>query len=235
VSVPQQVPAPAPFARRTSLVGPVVLTVVGVLVLVGAAVATIATVGGFASAVRSDVLTSEGGPGPAVLASADAPGSTSVDLVAGERYAVYLTVPRSSLGDDERPDLDEAVLLLAPSGTVVEAAGSPGVNMTTGVGGRVAATVGAFTAPETGTYAMAVPSAGVPDAWVAVTLDKPFAPFFGAIWGTVLGVFVVLGLVAAGFGAIVGGVVWWVLRARARQAARGAGAPLDARHVTDAG
>lgn len=211
--------SPVPAPRRPSLAGPVALTATGVLLLVAALVLTIVAAAGFAGAVRSDVLTRDGRPGSAVLASADAPGATSVELTAGERYAVYLVVPSDAVRDDERVDLDEDVLLLAPSGAVVEADGSPGVNMRTGVGDRVAMTVGAFTAPETGTYEMAVPPTDVAGAWVALAPDKPFGPFFGAIWGTVLGVFGVLGLSAVGFGVLVGGIVWWVVRARARRAA----------------
>lgn len=213
-------PAVAPAPRRTSLAGPVVLTVVGALLLVGALAVAVATAGAFVGAVRSDVVALDGsGPGDAVLASADAPGVTSVELTAGERYAVYLVVPRETVGDDERPDLEDDVLLRTPSGAVVAADGSPGVNVTTSVRGWTAATVGAFTAPETGTYDVAAPDAGVPDAWVALAPDKPFAPFFGAIWGTVAGVFVVIGLSVVGVGVLAGGIVWWVLRARARRTA----------------
>ncbi|MBO3094843.1 hypothetical protein [Cellulomonas dongxiuzhuiae] len=211
--------SPVPAPRRTSLAGPVTLTVTGVVLLVVALVLAVVAAAGFVGAVRSDVLTRDGRPGSAVLASADAPGAARVDLTAGERYAVYLVVPRDAVRDDERPDLDEDVLLLAPSGAVIEADDSPGVNMESGVGGLVAVTVGAFTATETGTYDMAVPPTDVPGAWVALAPDKPFGPFFGAIWGTVLGVFGVLGLSAVGFGALVGGIVWWVVRARARRSA----------------
>ncbi|MBO3089371.1 hypothetical protein [Cellulomonas dongxiuzhuiae] len=211
--------SPVPAPRRTSLAGPVTLTVTGVVLLLVALVLAVVAAAGFVGAVRSDVLTRDGRPGSAVLVSADAPGATSVELTAGERYAVYLVVPRDAVRDDERPDLDEDVLLLAPSGAVIEADDSPGVNMESGVGGLVAVTVGAFTAPETGTYDMAAPPADVPGAWVALAPDKPFGPFFGAIWGTVLGVFGVLGLSAVGFGALVGGIVWWVVRARARRSA----------------
>ncbi|GIG41606.1 hypothetical protein [Cellulomonas phragmiteti] len=214
-------PSSVPASARPSLVGPVALTVTGVLLLLGALVLAVVTAGGFVGLVRSDVLAGDGQPGAAVLASAGAPGVTSVDLVAGERYAVYLVVPRDAVGEDERPRLDEAVLLRAPSGDVVAADRSPGVNATSRVRGWVAGTVGAFTAPETGTYEVAVPSAGVPDAWVALAADRPFGPFFGAVWGTVLGVFGVLGLTAAGFGVGIGGAVWWVLRARARRPVRG--------------
>jgi len=213
-------PAPVP-PRRTSLAWPVVLTVVGLLLLVAALAAAVGTVGGFVGAVRSDVLTSDGRPGAAVLAAAPAPGAARVDLEAGERYAVHLVVPRSASGEDDRPDLPEDVLLLAPSGEVVAADASPGVTMTSTAGGLVAVSVGAFTAPETGTYEMAVPSAGLPDAWVALTADKAFAPFFASVWGTVLGVFVVLGLGFVGCGAVVTGVVWWVVRARARRQVAG--------------
>ena len=218
-TLPGPPPPLPPAPRRTSLTGPVVLTVVGVLMLIGSGVAALLTAGAFVSAVSSDVLTRDGQPGPAVLVSADSPGATSVDLTAGERYAVYLVVPRGSLGDGERPDLDEDVLLLSPSGHVVEAGDAPGVNMATTAGDWRTATVGAFTAPETGTYEVAVPAAGVPGAWVALTADTPFGPFFGSIVGTVVGVFVVIGLGAVGFGVTVGGVVWWVVRARARRTA----------------
>lgn len=204
--------------RRTSVGGPVALTVTGALLLVGALVVAVLTAGRFVGAVRSDVLTLDGKPGAAVLGSADAPGATTVELTAGERYAVYLVVPKDAVGDDERPDLPGDVVLQAPSGEVVTADGSPGVNMRTGTGGQVAATVGAFTAPESGEYEVAVPSAGVPGAWVAIAPDKPFAPFFGAIWGTVAGVFVVIGLSVVGVGVLAGGIVWWVLRVRARRA-----------------
>ncbi|MBO9569622.1 MULTISPECIES: hypothetical protein [Cellulomonas] len=212
-------PGPPPRPRRTSVTGPVWLTAVGVVLLLGALVAFVATIGGFVGAVRSDVLTNDGRPGAAVLASADAPGATEVVLTAGERYAVYLVVPRDAVRDDERPELAEDVLLMAPSGAVVEADGSPGVSMQTGAGGRVAATVGAFTAPESGRYTVAVPPADASDAWVAIAADKPFGPFFGSVVGTVLGVFVVIGLSAAGFGMTLGGAIWWVLRVRARRAA----------------
>ncbi|MCC2333663.1 hypothetical protein LJN56_03450 [Cellulomonas sp. zg-Y908] len=89
---------------------------------------------------------------------------------------------------------------------------------TSRAGGWTAASVGAFTAPESGTYEVTAPPAAVQDAWVAVTPDTAFAPFFASIWGTVLGVFLVIGLGAAGMAALIGGIVWWVLRARARRA-----------------
>ncbi|MBO0898849.1 hypothetical protein J1G44_06575 [Cellulomonas sp. zg-ZUI199] len=218
---PDPAASPPAAPRRPSLTWPVVLTVVGLLVLVAALAAAVGTAGAFVGAVRSDVLTSDGQPGVAVLAAAPAPGAARVHLTEGERYAVHLVVPSGASREDDRPDLPEDVLLLAPSGEVVAADGSPGVTMTSTAGGLVAVSVGAFTAPQTGTYEMAVPSAGVPDAWVALTPDKEFAPFFASIWGTVLGVFVVLGLGFVGSGAVITGVVWWVVRARARAAVAG--------------
>lgn len=209
-------PAPVPARPRTSLVGPVVLTVVGVLLLVGALVVALSTAGRFVGLVTSDVLTSDGRPGSAVLAAVDAPGSTTVDLTAGERYAVYVVVPRDTLGEGGRPDLTEDVVLRAPSGETVAADGSPGVNMREGLGDQVAGTVGAFTAPETGTYEMTAPPAAR-GAWVALAPDKPFLPFFGGVWATVFGVFGVFVLGALGFAVLAGGIVWWVLRVRTRR------------------
>lgn len=215
-ALPPPLPAAAP--RRTSLTGPVVLTAVGVLLLVGALLAAVATAGVLVGALRTDVLTRDGEPGPAVLAVTVAPGAVEVDLVAGERYAVYVVVPADAAPAGERPDLEQDVLLRAPSGEVLAADGAPGVNVRTAAGGRVAATVGAFTAPESGTYAVAAPPTAVDDTWVALAPDQAFVPFFSAIWGTVLGAFVVIALVMGGGGAVVGGVVWWVLRARAGRA-----------------
>lgn len=215
-----QPPAPPPPApRRTSLTGPVVLTGVGVLLLVGSLLAALVTAGGFVGLLRTDVLTRDGAPGSAVVGWASAPGAEQVWLEGGERYAVYLVVDADDVADGERPRMAQDVLLQAPSGEVLAADGSPGVDMRTGVRGSVAATVGAFTAPESGSYAMAVPPTQYDGAWVALAPDKPFAPFFTAIWGTVLGVFVVIGLAIGGGSLLVGGVVWWVLRARARRAA----------------
>lgn len=215
--------SPPPSPRRTSLTGPVVLTAVGVLLLVGALVAALATAGGFVGALRTDVLTLRGEPGPAVLGRADAPGVAQVELVAGERYAVHLVVHQGDVPEGERPRLEQDVLLQAPSGTVVAADGAPGVSTRTAAGGRVAVSVGAFTAPEDGTYTMVVPPAELDGAWVAVAPDKDFAPFFTAIWGTVLGTFLTIGLGLVGGGALVAGVVWWVLRARARRTTGPAG------------
>lgn len=212
-------PAPVPAPRRTSVTGPVLLTAGGALLLVVALVVGVLTAVGLVRTVDTGVVRADGGPGPAVLAWADAPGATTVDLDAGERYVVHAVAPRSSVRGDDGPRLTEPVLLQAPSGQVVAADRSPSVTSRSGRGGVVATTVGAFTAPEAGTYRVAVPPASAPGTWVALTPDQEFGPFFGAIAGTVLGVFVVLGLAGVGFVMLVGGVVWWVLRVRARRGA----------------
>lgn len=211
-------PAPQPRARRTSLVAPVVLTSVGALCLLGALVAVVVVAVVLTRAMGSDVLTLRGEPGPAVVARADAPGATTAELTAGDRYDVHLVVPRRAVDDDEDPTLGDDVLLLSPSGDVVAADGSPGVRQRTAHGSWVAVSVAAFDAPETGTYQVAVPSAGIDGAWVALVPERAFGDFFVAIWGSVLGMFVVVGLGLAGLGATTGGAVWWVLRARARRA-----------------
>ena len=205
--------------RSTSSTGPVLVTVLGLLLLLGALAAGVGTAVTFLGAVGTGVLTSDGGPGPEVLAAAEAPGATTVELTAGQRYAVHVVVPTGALRDGQDPTLSEDVLLLTPSGQVVTADGSPGVTSTSRRGGWATASVGAFTAPESGTYQVAAPPADVPGSWVALTPDTAFAPFFASVWGTVLGVLLVIGLGAAGCAATVGGAVWWVLRAKARRAA----------------
>lgn len=206
---------PPPPARRTSLVGPVVTVAVGTLVLLVTLVLGVVTAREFVGLVRSDVLTASGDAGPAVVAESDAPGRTTATLEAGQRYAVHL-----AWSGGATPSLTQPVLLRAPSGDVVVADGAPGVDTESGAGRWSVVSVAAFTAPESGTYEVAVPSAGVGDARVLLAPDRDVAPFVGGIVGTIAGVFAVILLGAFGTGLVLGGVVWWVVRARARGAAR---------------
>lgn len=210
VSIP-----PARPARSTSLTGPIWLTASGVVVLlvaIGVGIGTVLLLIGTAS---SGVLTMNGHAGSDVIAEVDAPGTGTVELEAGERYALHLVTP----GFSDDADLLGEVQLVAPSGDTVDVDGSPAVHMETTMGGWHAESVAAFTAPEDGVYDMTVPSADVDDARVLVASDQDFAPFFAGIFGSVLGVFLAIGLGMLGLGLTVGGTIWWVLRARARREA----------------
>ncbi|MFS0704033.1 hypothetical protein AB6N23_05855 [Cellulomonas sp. 179-A 9B4 NHS] len=214
-------PAPQPARpdrpRSTSLTGPVVTTSIGVLVLLAALVVGLLTARTFVGLVTSDVLSSSGEPGPDVVADAPAPGATTATLEAGQRYAVHLAWPAQSAIE---PRLTDVVLLQAPSGDVVAADGDPAVDGTFTAGRWSIETVAAFTAPESGTYQVAVPTADVADARVLLAPDQDVAPFVGGVLGSVAGVFGVLLLGAFGAGLVLGGVIWWVVRARARRAVR---------------
>lgn len=216
-STPPPGPAtpPAPAARRPSLAGPVWLTVAGAVLLVGAIVAGVATTVLLVGTASSGVLRLDGQAGDVVVAEIDAPGAGTVELEAGERYAVHLVVP----SDTDDATLDEDVLLQTPSGEIVAADGSPGVDMSSTVGQWSAGTVGAFTAPATGTYTVAVPPASVADARVLIAPDRDFAPFLRNIFGSVLGMLLAIGLGVVGVPVLVGGIVWWALRARSRRTA----------------
>ena len=205
--------APARTPQRRSLTGPVVLTVVGAVLLVLALVLAIGTAAVLARAVSSAVVGPDGRPGDSVVAVADAPGSTTVRLEAGETYDVYL-VADGAAGD---VDLEDDVLLLAPSGEVVAADDDPVVDTRTRVGRWSTESVGAFTAPEDGTYQVAVPPADTSDAWVAIVPARELGPFVSSIAGTVLGILGVVVLAGLGLAALVAGIVWWVLRARSNR------------------
>ncbi|NYI58933.1 hypothetical protein [Cellulomonas soli] len=210
---------PQPVAvRKTSLTGPVWLTVSGaVLILIALAIGAGTAVLLFRTA-GSGVLTFSGEPGSSVIAEVDAPGTTTVDLVAGERYAVHLVEPATAGG---LGDLVGDVHLLAPSGETVVADGTPGVDSTSTMGDVTARSVAAFTAPEDGTYVLAVPSADVDHARVLLAPDQAFAPFFAGIFGSILGVFAAVLIGLLGTGMAVGGGIWWGFRVRARRAVNG--------------
>lgn len=195
------------------MAGPAALTVTGAVLLLGALAVAVAVTVGFVGLLRTDVLGPDGLPGDGALAWAYAPGETTVELVAGERYAVHLGTPVVS-GSDQYLEAD--VMLMTPSRDVIVADDPPGVNLSTvGAGGWSAVTVGAFEAPETGTYLVAVPPADVDAAWVALTPDRDVAPFVTGVVRTVLGTFVVVGAGTAGVGALAGGIAWWLARRRA--------------------
>ncbi|WP_448630926.1 hypothetical protein [Cellulomonas soli] len=208
-------PAARP-ARSTSLTGPIWLTASGAVVLLVALAIGVGTVLLLVRTASSGVVTMGGQPGEQVVAELDAPGTGTVELEAGERYAVHL-VTSASMTDDA--DLLGEVQLTSPSGQSIVVDASPSVHMETTMGSWHAESVAAFTAPEDGVYDVTVPSADVDDARVLIAPDKAFGSFFAGIFGSVLGVFAAIGLGLLGLGLTIGGIIWWVMRARARREA----------------
>ncbi len=214
-------PAPWTAPRRTSLVGPVTVTAVGVVLLLVACAVAVVVVRLFLGLLPLDVVDGDGEPGSAVLAVVGAPGSATVVLDADTAYALYLLVPDevAHVGLDSRP------AVTAPDGSAVDVRDAAAVSVNASRGGMTASTVAAFTTDEAGTYTVAVPAASVDDARVLVVEDTRATTFLSGILGTVAGVALTCVLAVAGLGATVGGAVWWVHRARARRL------PADARTV----
>lgn len=235
---------PVVVLRSTSLRGPRIVISLSLAAIGGAVVCTVLAGVGFVLAVDDAVVTVDGRPGPGVLVSAPAPGTASVDLRGGERYAVHLVVPTGAVVDDELPTLPTPVRLVAPSGVVVLADGSPGVTTYGEVTGWASETVGAFTAPESGRYVVTAPVAGDPRAWVALAADRSAAETVGATGASAVAVLIAWVLWPGGIVGLFAGVVWALVRLLVRWGARGAGAgaavvdaptvdaPVRARRVT---
>lgn len=217
-------PAPAarpPRARSTR--GPAGLTVAGVVLVVAAAVVAVLVARGMAGMLPTDLLGADGKPASGVVGVVDAPGTARMDLEADTDYAVYLAMQRPPEGVDLAGD----VRVEAPDGRVTLASSSAEVSVTTSREPTTAWTVGAFETDEAGTYTLTAPAvSNGGDALVLVAPDQPVLPFVAGIFGTVLGVFVVIGLALAGVPMTVLGVVWW--RRRATEPAGGpAGPPVE--------
>ncbi len=212
-------PAPRP-APRTSLVGPVVLTSVGALLLVATAVVAVLVVRTFLSIVPLGVLDASGGPGSAAVASTSAPGTTTAVLEPGYHH-LYLVVP----SDEHEAGLPGTVELTGPDGETLPAEPSP-LDGTASTGGSRAVLVAGFRVVEPGEYTLTVPEATTQDAQVVLVRGPDLTQFVSGIFGTVGGVFVAIALGVVGLGLTIGGVIWWVVRAGARR--RAAAAPGSA-------
>jgi len=204
-------PTTPPTPGRTSLVGPVWLTSIGALLLVVTVVVVVLVARTFLSIVPIGVVSADGSPGSGALASAPAPGTTTVTLEPGF-YDLYLIVPDSVF----HAGLDGTAELTGPDGTTVEA-DHVGVNATAGAGAWSAMSVGTFEVTDAGEYTLTVPRATEPAAEVVLVEGHGVGGFFAGVFQTVGGTFLAIVLGTVGFGLLVGGIIWWALRARNRR------------------
>lgn len=215
-SHPTAGPRPAAPVAPRSTRGAKILTFSGAFMLLLTLAVGVVVVRTFVGVLPLGLVTSQGEPGSEVVASLDAPGVTEVELAA-DRYAVYVAQP--STGDDAENVVGLATDLLVTSsdGTVVDTSHGTQVTATTGGGGVTAHTVASFTITEPGTYTVIAPATedGSP-ATVLLAPDQDFAPFFAGIFGSILGVFLAIGLGLLGFLMLLGGIVWWVVARRPR-------------------
>jgi len=205
-------PRPPAAPPRTSLTGPVTLTVVGVLLLVAAAVAGVLVARTFVGLLPTDVLHADGSPGPAAVASGTAPGTATATLDAGARYVVVLAVD-----DDVDVALQGQVQVTAPDGTTFAADDAPAVSLSTTMGGVHARSAVAFQAAGAGSYTIAVPATDVEGATFLVVPDEDFGPFMTGVFTTVGGTFAAVALGGLGLVVTVAGAVWWGVRVSARR------------------
>lgn len=204
-------PGVPPRPVKTSLAGPITLTAVGVFLVVATIVVAFFVVRTFVSIVPLGVLDGSGNPGSSSLASTDAPGTTTATLEPGY-YDLYLVVPAS----ERYANLEGTAQLTGPDGELVTAE-PPGVNGNASMGGSRAFTVAGFRVESAGEYTLTVPAASSDDALVVLVEGHDVAGFVSGLLGTVGGVFVAIGLGVVGLGLTVGGVIWWVVRAKARR------------------
>jgi hypothetical protein len=221
--VPQPSTGPGSVTPATprSTRGAKILTTCGAFVLLLALAVSIGVARVFVGVLPLGVVTSDGEPGSAVVASLDAPGATEVELAA-DRYAVYVAQPSTGRGSvdgdgDDAVGLATDLLVSSADGTVVDTSRGTQVTMSTGGGGVTARTVASFTITEPGTYSVIAPATedGSP-ATVLLAPDQDLAPFFAGIFGSILGVVLAVGLGLVGVLVLAGGIVWWVLARRTR-------------------
>ena len=115
-------------------------------------------------------------------------------------------------------------MLTGPNGTTRVVAEPPRVSADVSLGGSRAFAVGGFRVTQAGEHTIEVPAADVPDAQVVLVEGTETAAFVSGVLGTVGGTIAAIGLGVLGFGLTVGGVIWWVVRARARGRLRAAAA-----------
>lgn len=203
-------------ARSVSTRGPAWLTVTGVLLVLAAAVVAALVARGMAVMLPMDVLGPDGTPGSGVVGVVDVPGTAQMELEADTDYALYLAVQ----GEAAEAELSGDIRVEAPDGRARAATSAVGVSVSTARGATSARTVASFETDEAGTYTLTAPALeGGGDGLVLVAPDRPVLPFVAGIFGSVLGVFLAIGLGLTGVPMTVLGIVWW-RRRRSAAAAR---------------
>lgn len=207
---PQRGPWPAP-PQKTSTTGPMIMTIVGIVLAVIALVLVIAGIVRFADTVSEDALEMRHGDRDGVQVRADIPEPAAFTAEEGTTYAVlFFGSPQDEV------DVDD-LTVTGPRGEDVDLVASH-VSYSTS-SSRTTTYLATFEADDAGTYTLTVdgPSAGV-DGELAVTDDELVVDLvLGAVSGVLL---LVAGLItgATGLGLAIGGAVWWTVRRRAARA-----------------
>lgn len=209
------VPRTTPVVPRTSRKGPITLTAVGVVLLIGAVVVAVMVARLFLSVVPFGVVSADGGPGTDALGGAEVPGEVTVVLEADSVYAVYLAHPASAV----EAELLDQVAVTAPDGAEVSQIPAPA--STTTINDVSASSIFTFRTGAAGEYTVTAPpltvSSDAPRASVIVAPHQAFGGFMSSLLSSIAGVFIALGLGGAGLVLVLIGAIWWYTRSRTRK------------------
>lgn len=202
---PQRGPWPAP-PQKTSTTGPMVMTIVGIVLSVIALVLVIVGIVRFADTVSEDALDLRGSDRDDIMVRTDIPEPATFVADESTTYAVlFFGSPQDEV------DVDD----LTVTGPRGEDVGLVATHMSySSSSPRTTTTyLATFETDEAGTYTVTVdgPSAEV-DGELAVTDDEVVVDLvLGAVSGVLL---IIAGALtgAVGLGLGIGGAVWWIVR-----------------------
>ncbi|WP_125777785.1 hypothetical protein [Antribacter gilvus] len=205
---PQPSPGPAPAPRSTR--GAKILTFAGAAVLLVALAAVVVAVVLFLRAVPTGIVTADGGPGSAALASGPVGGSAELEVAEPGRYTVW------QVSGDEDEFLAADDVAVTPGGDVTVS--SPAVSQSFGRGGAEAIAVADLVVTTPGDYVVTVLTPDAPaGSTFVVTEGTGFREFFTGLGGTIAAWFVAIGGGIVGVMMLTGGIVWWALARRPAQ------------------
>lgn len=202
-------PAPKP----TSTKGPKITFWIGVAVLAVATVVGVLAVRAIAGVIPTDVISSDGSPGGAVLGVVDVPGSGEVTLEQGT-YSFYL------ITQDRDTTLSGSPTVTTPSGAV-ERPGTGGSSSYQNFNSHRAELVAVFEADRSGVHTIEVPDTlDGGGGRLYITQGASMGEFLGDVFSGVFGIIACAGLGLTGFVlVVVGAIMWGVRRGNARRAA----------------
>lgn len=197
---------PSPSPRRAT--GPAWTTFIGVGLVVVAAVVAGFAVQAFIGVLPGGVLTLDGSPGGAVVATVDAGTRGTATLEPG-RYTLWLAAPGSE------GTLTGPVQVTGPDDRAVPLR-TPSTSSQITMGDTYAVAGSTFAATTAGRYVIAVPAAEPATARVLLVPTASEQDLAHGILGTVGGAFLAIGLGLVGTGMAVGGGIWWWMRRHPR-------------------
>lgn len=195
-------------ARRKWGAGPTALTWAGAVILTIAVVCGGFGVWSFSGVLPTGVISSDGDPGGNALGAGEIPGTTEINLEAGESVVVW---------EVAEPTEDFAVVLedirvMSELGEIDVRRPSVSENVT--LSGAKARAVGQFEAPDDGTYTVGVSTSQDYEGSFVLTPGDSMLSFFIGVFSTVLLWLIAIGGGIIGVPLLFAGILWGVVRSR---------------------